>query len=148
MCVCAPGGRERKQAMIDSWETLSRKCNRLGFASGVSVYNSTSLSPFWSELCKGSFDCGCSRCHCRPPPLQKCCFRGAGSLSPLWQQTCPTLRALGTFEVGEKASATNQFNHYVVLELNLEGSAVSKAEEVEECVLFNKYFTNIWSFLK
>lgn len=58
-CVCARAGEGEKVGNArQGWETLSRKCNRLGFASAVSVCNSTSLSQFKSGLCKGSFNCG------------------------------------------------------------------------------------------
>lgn len=74
-CVCARAGSEREQEMIDrAGKPCREKCNRLGFASGVSVCNSTSLSQFRSGLCKGAFGCGCSFSHRGPQPLCKCCF--------------------------------------------------------------------------
>lgn len=69
------------------------KCYRLGFASGVSVCKSTSLSQFKGGLCQGSSDRGYSFPHRGPPPRYRCC---TGSPSPFRQLTSPTLRALRT----------------------------------------------------
>lgn len=89
VCVHALGS-EREQEMIDrAGKPCREKCNRLGFASGVSVCNSTSLSQFRSGLCKGAFGCGCSFSHRGPHSLcaSAVSFRGAGFLLPLRQLT-------------------------------------------------------------
>lgn len=57
-----------------AWETLSRKCNRLGFSSGVSIFNSARLGHFKSGLCKRSFDCGCLLSPRGPQRLCRCSF--------------------------------------------------------------------------
>lgn len=130
-CVCTCAGEEEKAENDgQGWGTLSRKCNRLGFASGVSVCNSTSLSQFKSGLCKGSFDCGCSFSHRGPPPPYKCCFiQKTWFPFPSEAANISDSKSTGNLE-GWEEKLVRPVSYSLVLELFLEASAMSKGKEV------------------
>lgn len=104
-CPCARAGEGEKAGNdAQAWETLSRKCNRLGFSSGVSIFNSTRLGHLKSGLCKRSFDCGCFTLPPWAAASVQVQFHSEG-LVPSPMETANTLKSLRVVgRLGRKAS--------------------------------------------